>query len=251
MKKFIVVISILIAGLYFAVQYGGGYAGAIAIEQLGSQATGGTVTVDDVSISIIEGKVDISGLAMSGMDGFGPDDTVAVKDISLTVDTTQLGGETLALEQLIMDSPVISYALPEGIGGLGPLIQQAKQQGGNFGGGGTSLPGGGPQVSIDDLQVSNGTVSINVAGQTVSVPMPDINAQGVGGENGTSAEAVIQQVMGQVMANASGALSNLDLNALAQGQGGGGLQSQIDAAKGAISNFGSSAADKLKELMDQ
>lgn len=255
MKKLIIFILILV-GLFYGLQFGAGKVAVVAIEQMGSRSTGGTVTVEDVSISVVEGKVDIKGLNLSGMDGLGADDSVAIEDISVTVDRESLTSDVLAVKDLIVEGADLNYTLPNGVAGLAPMLAKIKQGGALP----KSLPGGssgaGPQVNIDNLQVSGGAVNIQVGDQTFSSPMPSINMQNLGGSGGASAGAIAQQVLGQIMANSSSAMAGLDMDALAkaaaaQGMGSGGMGGQMDAAKKAMDSLGGDAANTLKQLMDQ
>lgn len=258
MKKLIIFILILV-GLFYGLQFGAGKVAVVAIEQMGSRSTGGTVTVEDVSISVIEGKVDIKGLNLSGMDGLGADDSVAIKDISVTVDRESLGGDVLAVKDLIVEGADLNYALPNGIAGLAPMLAKIKQGGGAMPKGlpgGSGGGGGGPQMNVDNLQVSGGAVNIQVGDQTFSSPMPSINMQNLGGSGGAGAGAIAQQVMGQIMANSSNAMAGLDIGALtkaaaAQGMGSGGMGGQMDAAKKAINSLSGDAANTLKQLMNK
>lgn len=263
--KFLIVLFLIAGGLFYALQMGVGYVGATAIEQMGSRAMNATVTVENVSVSIAESRIDISGLNLADMEGFGTDDSVAVEDISITVDRESLGGDVVTLQALSMDAPVFSYTVPAGAGDLGPIIakvQQMAAQGGAGGGLPSGMPSGmpsgapgsgmAPPINIQNLNISNGMVSLNVGGQAVSVPMPDIQMQNLGGGSGASAMAVAQSVMSQMMANSASVLAGLDLNALAQGAGGGsGTAGQLDAGKRALENLSGEAAGQLRQLMDQ
>lgn len=258
MKKLITFVLILVA-LFYGLQFGAGKVAVVAIEQMGSRSTGGTVTVEDVSISVIDGTVELKGLSLSGMDGLGADDAVAIDDISVTVDRESLGGDVLAVQDLTVEGANLNYALPNGMGDLAPLITKIKQGGGGLP---KSLPGGGagagagPQVNVGNLQVNGGAVNIQVGDQTFSAPMPSINMQNLGGSGGAGAGAIAQQVMGQIMANSSNALAGIDMDALAkaaaaQGMSGGNMSGQMDAAKNALDNLSGDAANTLKQLMDK
>lgn len=256
MKKLIIFILILVA-LFYGLQFGAGKVAIVAIEQVGSRSTGGTVTVDDVAISVVEGKVDIKGLNLSGMDGLGENDAVAIEDISVTVDRESLGGDVLAVKDLIVEGADLNYTLPNGMADLAPLLAKVRQGGGlpkGLPGVGSAGGGAGPQVNINNLQVNGGAVNIQVGDQTFSAPMPSINMQNLGGSGGAGAGAIAQQVLGQIMANSSGALAGMDMEALAKAAaaqgGGGGMGGQMDAARQALGNLSGDAANTLKQLMD-
>lgn len=254
MKKLIIFILVLV-GLFYGLQFGAGKVAVVAIEQMGSRSTGGTVTVEDVSISALEGKVDIKGLNLSGMDGLGADDAVAIDDMSVTVDTESLTDEVIVVQDLIVEGANLNYTVPGGLGDLAPLLAKINQGGsmpkGLPSGGGS---GAGPQVNIGNLQVNGGAMNIAVGDQTFSAPMPSISMQNLGGSGGASAAALGQQVLGQIMANSSNAMAGLDMDALAKAaaaQTGSGMAGQMDAAKKALGNLSGDAANTLKQLMNK
>lgn len=254
--KTLIVFALILVGLFYGLQFGAGKVAEVAIEQMGSRSTGGTVTVDGVSISVLDGRIGIEGLDLSGIDGLGANDTVAIDGIDLKVEPNSLTGDAIAVQELIVEGANLNYTVPGGLGDLAPLLARLQQGGGLPKGlpGGGSGSGAGPQVNISNLQVTGGAMNIQIGDQTFSAPMPNIDMQNLGGSGGASAAALGQQVLAQIMANSSEAMAGLDMDALAKAaaaQSGSGMSGQMDAARQALDNLGGDAANTLRQLMNQ
>ena len=86
-----------------------------AIEDRGSQMTGTTVTVDQVSISPFSGEGTIRGLRVANPEGYGTDHAIVIDDFYISLDLFSVFSDEILIHEIRISNPSIyvEQKLPE------------------------------------------------------------------------------------------------------------------------------------------
>jgi uncharacterized protein involved in outer membrane biogenesis len=233
-----------------------------AVEQIGSEATGTQVTLDQVEISPTSGFGALRGFRMTNPKGFAEGDAFKFDEINVTLDITSVFSDPVVINEIVIDKPEITYAIGDGSSNVEEIQKNVnKYAGAESGSGGESASSSeGPNLVIKNLYMRNGTVTVSAPGmtdETLSAPLPDIHLTDIGeqGKGATPAE-VVSQTMTAVVASAKQAVQSVDVDALMKGAGemAGEAQKQLEkategateGAKGAVEG----ATEGLKKLVE-
>ncbi len=85
------------------------------MEDMGSEMTGTTVSVEGVSISPLSGQGTITGFTVANPEGYNRDEAIRVEEISIELDVMSLFADEMVIRELILESPFIQIEqkLPE------------------------------------------------------------------------------------------------------------------------------------------
>ena len=164
-----------------------------AIQDYGSEVLGTSVTVEDVSISLTEGKGQISGLRVAEPKGFGSGSALSLGQITLGINIASLRSlDPVVIDLIHVDAPSVNYVVnASGQSNLITLQKSIerytrsdttkKQEE-------TAAQDGQPTlISIRSLSVENGQISADLS--AVGLPaqkavLPAIHASDLGGKRG-------------------------------------------------------------------
>jgi hypothetical protein len=164
-----------------------------AIQDYGSEVLGTSVTVDDVSISLTEGKGQISGLRVAEPNGFGSGSAVSLGQIALGINIASLKNrDPVVIDLIRIDAPSVNYVVnASGQSNLTTIqknIERYTRSDSPKKEEKTTPQGGEPTlISIRTLSVENGQISADLS--AVGLPpqktaLPAIRASNLGGERG-------------------------------------------------------------------
>ncbi len=233
-----------------------------AVEQIGSDATGTEVTLNNVEISPTGGFGALRGFRMTNPKGFAEGDAFKFDEISVTLDVTTVFSDPVVINEIVIDKPEITYAIGDSGSNVDEIQRNvndyASAQGGSSGESDASSEG--PNLVIKNLYLRNGTVTVSAPGmtdETLSSPLPDIHLTDIGqeGKGATPAE-VARQTMAAIANSAHQAVQSVDVDALLKGAGemAGEAQKELEkategateGAKGAVEG----ATESLKKLVE-
>ena len=80
-----------------------------AVEELAPKMTRSTVTLTDVDTSLIFGTAQVEGLAVGNPAGFNAPNAVVVRKARVRVDWKSLRGNTLVIDEIMVDGPEITF----------------------------------------------------------------------------------------------------------------------------------------------
>lgn len=83
------------------------------IEVIGTELTGTQVGVGGVSIKLTEGTGQITGLTVASPKGYKTDDAFSMKLLQLGIDLPSVGKSPLILNELVIDSPLVTMEMNE------------------------------------------------------------------------------------------------------------------------------------------
>lgn len=236
-----------------------------AVEQIGSDATGTEVTLNQVEISPTSGFGALRGFRMTNPKGFAEGDAFKFDEINVTLDITSVLSDPVVINEIVIDKPEITYALGEGTSNVDEIQKNVNDYAGA--GGESSGDGGtggaasqGPNLIIENLYLRNGTVTVSAPGmtdETLSSPLPDIHLSDIGQEGrGATPAEVARQTMAAIAASAKEAVKAVDVDALMKGAGemAGEAQKKLEEATegagGKAQDSVDEATEGLKKLLE-
>jgi len=162
------------------------------IEAVGSELTGTQVSVGSVGIELTSGAGTITGLTVANPQGYETDDAFRMKLLRLGIDLPSIGDRPLILNELVIDSPLVTMEVnEEGTSNLKEILdnvsantaaadEQAAQS--------QQETGGEPlRILIRQLIIKDVSYAVRSAGiKSVDAEgtLPTITKKNVGGTNG-------------------------------------------------------------------
>ena len=181
-----------------------------AIQDYGSEVLGTSVTVEDVSISLTEGKGQISGLRVAEPKGFGSGSAVSLGQIALGINIASLKSlDPVVIDLIRIDAPSVHYVVnASGQSNLTTIQnnierytrsdspkaeEKTAQQGGQA-----------TLISIRTLSVENGQISADLSAIGLSpqkATLPAIQASNLGGKRGAPPAQIAVSLAQKIMAD--------------------------------------------------
>lgn len=240
MKKlgiFLVIVVLIIAGVgYYLVSNAGSLIKEV-VEQTGPDYLGAKVSIDNVELSLAEGRCVISGLQVGNPSGFEGDYALRMDTISVSLDTDSLGEPVLVLNSVDISGASLHTIVK---GGSNSNIKKLMENVENaLGPQSESSSESDMKVIIDTLDFvgANARVNSDILGDA-DLEIPDLHIKDIGRDtNGATIGEVIQQLLSPLTKSVVGALGQkLDLDKLG---------TQLDEEK---SRLKEKLGDKLKGL---
>ena len=181
-----------------------------AIQDYGSEVLGTSVTVEDVSISLTEGKGQISGLRVAEPKGFGSGSAVSLGQIALGINIASLKSlDPIVIELIRIDAPSVNYVVKaSGESNLSTIqknIERYTRSDTPKKEEKTAQQGGQPTlISIRTLSVENGQISADLS--AIGLPpqkavLPAIHVSDLGGKRGAPPAQIAVSLAQKLMAN--------------------------------------------------
>ena len=204
MKKTLLLLVVLIAllgGAFFYMKAAVEELAKVAVERIGSEATGTTVVLGEVEILPIGGRGVLRGFHMTKPGGFGAEEAFAFEAVDLTIDLLSLLQSPVVIKAIIIEKPRISYRIGESQDSL--ETRTAFQ---------------GREILIESLELLDGSVQVSAPGltdQRLSAPLPDIHLANIGEDGrGATPGELARQATAAVVTAAEEALKSLNLDEL-------------------------------------
>jgi hypothetical protein len=215
-----------------------------AIEHLGPEITGVSVSVNRVRLEPVDGKGSIAGLAVGNPAGYKAPRSVTLGEIRMALDVGTLTSNVVHLKELVIDAPELTYERGPGGDNFSAIQKHVDQQAGKAGGGGDKKEktesSSGRKFVIDNLIVRNAKVKFS---DTLTLSMPDLHLRDVGKKsNGATAGEVVKTVWDQ-LAGSAGNLASRAGDLLKEGAKG-----AVDSASGAVKGA-QGAVDSVRGLL--
>ncbi len=159
-----------------------------AVEELAPKMTRSTVTLTDVDTSLIFGTAQVEGLAVGNPAGFNAPNAVVVRKARVRVDWKSLRGDTLVIDEIMVDGPEITFEGLLGKNNLNALKENVEAYAGTA----QAKPAepspskaGERKVIVRDFRLTNAQVNLWVGGtKTATVPLPDVHLTNLGQQSG-------------------------------------------------------------------
>ncbi|MGE5850664.1 MAG: hypothetical protein ACM362_11090 [Candidatus Methylomirabilota bacterium] len=192
-----------------------------AVETYGPQATKSEVKLGSVNLSPFSGQASLSNLVVGNPKGFKTPSAFTLGGMRVALEVRSLLSDTVAIHEIVIRSPEITYELGPGGNNLAVLQKnvEAYSGGGTRGGAQSPQAQGGKKVIIDRLRVEQGKLhmsAVPLKGEPVTVALPDIELKNLGkGGQGVSLATVVEKVLVEVNREAAKAVANVDLRGMA------------------------------------
>lgn len=193
-----------------------------AVQSAGASATGVQTDLDGVNISPFSGAMSISDFRLGQPEGFGSDVLFKLDGVDVQVAPASLLGDTVRVPKVHIDGAHLTVSFANGKLNLQQLMQQIEERTSSTASGEPEAPSDpdapGKNIVIDDLRITNTTISGSVAlvpGQTPieinNLKIADIVKTGIGSDgSGVKLEDAVGIILETIMINATqGVASNI------------------------------------------
>jgi len=82
-----------------------------AANTTGSEMLGAKVSLDDISLGLLDGTAGISGLAIGQPEGYGDDQSFYVENFSIQLEPMSLFGDHIKMGTILIDNPVLTLVM--------------------------------------------------------------------------------------------------------------------------------------------
>jgi len=219
------------------------------VETFGPKLTKVDVKLDKVSLSILSGSGQISGLVVGNPEGFKTPHAISVGSASLSLSPGSLLSDKIVIKSIKVDAPEITFEGGFGGNNLSKILANLNEV---TGGGGTNAAAKpseqkpGKKLQVDDFLITGAKLHVSLSGlmggSSVPVPLPDIHLTGLGsGPDGITAAELTKKVLTEIETSAAKAATEAAAN-LGKGA--------TDAAKDATKAAGDAASKVGKGIGD-
>ena len=250
MKLLLKIAAVLVLLGLIAVVAVGFFIGPIivkAVNTIGPRVTGTAVTLDAAKLAPLSGGGTLAGLFVGNPQGWAGDRALYIGELRASVRTLSLLGDCIEVNEVFVDGP--EFVFEKSLTGGSNIESLLKQIEANTGGG-TRPPEGAPagkplKFSVKSFRLQNAKMTLMVAGQALSVPLPPLTITDLGvAEGGITADQVagkvLRQVLAQMIPAAAEALKNV---------GAGALGGAVDGVSGAAKGAGDAAKGVFNKLL--
>lgn len=167
------------------------------IREVGSEAAGVAVTVDDAELSLREGRGSIRGLTIANPSGYESEHAIRFEQIDLALEMGSLGTEVLVIDSIDVLGATVFHETIAGRNNLRTIMDHAESAGESSG------AGGGQDVAIRTLTLSGSEITMidDRIGANASLDVPEIVLTGLGNaEGGATPEDVARQILDSLIA---------------------------------------------------
>jgi hypothetical protein len=220
-----------------------------AVETYGPQVTKSEVKLGSVNVSPFTGNASLSNLIVGNPQGFKTPSAFKLGAMSMSLDVRSLLSDTVAIREIVVSAPEITYELGPGGNNLAALQKNVEAYAGSGTKDGSATPqaqGAGKKVIIDRLRVEKSKLNVSVGTplqtQSMTVELPDIELRDIGRKGqGVAMADVVEKILEEVNRQAAKAVANVDVKGLAE-------KARKEAEKEAAGAAGKGVGEKLKGI---
>ena len=195
-----------------------------AVETYGPQVTKSEVKLGSVNVSPFSGNASLSNLIVGNPQGFKTPSAFKLGAMSVSLDVRSLVSDTVAIREIVVSAPEITYELGPGGNNLAVLQKNVEAYTGGSAKPGPQTPQvqkGGKKVIIDRLRVEKSKLNVSVGvplqAQATTLALPDIEMRDIGKKGqGASMADVVEKILEEVNRNAAKAVANVDMKGLTE-----------------------------------
>lgn len=165
------------------------------IETHGTKAVGTKVGVMNVSVELKNGKGAISGLTIANPKGYKSVNAFEMNEVLLDLGTN--GYDPIVIEELLIDSPKLTYEATKDGGGNLLDIKELLAKGGSETAPSDSQPADLPHVSIKKITIKDVALAMDLTALTLKEyqeVLPSITITDIGGEAGIPVEQLGSEI---------------------------------------------------------
>src|SRR5437867_702337 len=196
----LIVVALTMIGVYLNAAIKAG------VEAVGPKITGTTVKLDAVDVSPFSGRGRLKGLVVGNPHGFHAESAFKLADAKVDVDLKSALSDKLIIEEILIDSPEITYESGPSGSNLGKIQENAAAFGKSVApteGAETKSPKKDPtqkKVQINHFILKNVRLNASASmlkGKALTITLPDIRLRDIGKESGG---VTVQKAVAEVFA---------------------------------------------------
>jgi uncharacterized protein involved in outer membrane biogenesis len=190
LRIILLVILILLLTVVILINFFADSATKAAIESAGTKALNVGVTVQDVDLSIIGGKIGLQNLMIDNPPGYQQQKLLELNDAEVTVQAKSLLGDTVRIEEIKLDGVTLVVEQKGLSNNLQDLIKSMPKQ---------ESPSG-KKLHIDILEITNITANVKLLplpgkADVVTLKLPAIKMDNLGNDNKLDLAALTGQII--------------------------------------------------------
>lgn len=230
-------VILLIAG-YFVVAYALGAVVKTGVNTFGPKLTQSKVELAGANLSPLTGKGSLSGLTVGNPQGWSDGRAFYLGRISLDVEPGSVFGETVVINEIVIDAPEFNYETRILSSNIKDLLKNIESYTGAGGPEPAAKDGKPRRFIVKKFLLTNGKATVGLGANAIAVKLPTITltdlGTNVGGHTaGQMGGVILKEVLGQVVVATASAVQSGELS--------------VDKLKGAAKDAG----DALKKLFDK
>jgi len=235
MKKLLIIGAGLIVIIIIVLAIGLSKLGPViktAVNTYGPQLTKTELSLGDVSISLLSGKVELKDFLLGNPRGFTSPEALSVGKIFIDIDSKSITKDTIVIHTIEVLAPAITYERGRRTDNFKTIINNVNSYSGSADSKNATSPKepsseAGKKILIEDFILKQGTVTLATTlkgGKSISTRLPDIHLTNIGGAGqGASPQQVTQEIFkalyGEITSRAVTDTLNQELKALEKSLG--------------------------------
>ena len=209
-----------------------------AVETYGSEYAGVVVSLEDVSLSLLNGKGELRGLTVGNPAGYEGDHAIRVARVAFSVQPRNLLEDPIVIDSIDIDGAEV-HAESRDLRETNLQVIQRNVRAATPPADPDAAPG--PQVIIERLQLTDTQTSVTAARLgAVAVRVPDLTLTEIGRQtNGASIGQVLEQILQPLLATV--------MTSMTEGR----VRDLIDERGGELRDRVDEEADRLRDRLRQ
>ena len=225
------------------------------VETYGPKITGTAVAINQVDLSLRTGHGVLDGLEIGNPEGFKMPIAFSLGRIEIDVELFSFLSDKIVVNKIHITEPEIYFEKRGLVGSnLGVLLENIEESLSELAWKDEEATSDGPRFQISEFILEKGSITVDVAGQRVTVPMTDIRLSNLGtDEDGISVGELAQKIMVAMLGNVTKAVAIAAKSAIAEGADdagaviGSGMRAVGDAAGKGLKSIGGLFRKKKKD----
>lgn len=235
------VIVFLLLVVYITLQFFLGSIVKAGVDKFGPGITQTKVELKSATLSPLSGQGTLSGLAVANPAGWPAGNAFYLGSIHIAMKPFSIFGDHIIIDEITIDQPQFTYDTKIVSSNINDLLKNIEQSmGAQQGGNQPKAKNGRPlKLEVKKFVLTNGKVTVGLAGNAITMPMPTVNMTNIGtAEGGVTPAGLAYAVMRNVTASVVAASANA-LQKMGGTSGATGAQEAtqaLDALKGLFSS---------------
>ena len=180
-----------------------------AVEVYGSEILGAEVAMDDVDVGVVSGVAIIQDLLIANPEGYKERIAIEAETLKIRLRMSSVFSDTVVIEDILLESPVISYEKHMGVNNLVQLQKNATSWADSVSDVGKDEES--TKVIIKRFRIKNGTLRVKLpALPAVPIKLADLERSDIGGQdsNAQSFGHATKDILASLRLNASDAVKD-------------------------------------------
>ncbi|GAB5560335.1 MAG: hypothetical protein SynsKO_19820 [Synoicihabitans sp.] len=168
--------------------------------------TGTTVTLKSASLSPLSGSGSLTSLTIGNPEGWSDNNLASLGSVHLDIDPMSLLGDTVVIEDMIIDAPEFRYETKLVASNVKDLLKNIEKIAGTASEEDGTATSAEKRIAIKRFILRGGKVTIGAGGSAVTVPLPDLELNDLGTpEKGLTPVQLAVAVSKEIVADIIGA----------------------------------------------